>query len=376
MRSIEEIELLLEKALQPEARGKLIARGEARAIIRRAGELPLDAPQFAVSIDADLADHGFAILDAALELRELDRQHHLLKDAFRATGSIFESLVRNGNSNRADRGFYRTVAAAAYHLASYAAVAYALFPHFSDENYNLSPAEKSLIFLILRDFDNLRAISENWLISPENGDGSLSEALLADGQVRADILGSAVTTGFMRGLACFEFALQTGEASLIDMAMVQLNAAFGLAGETGQVSLWWILRLGKSLIADLWDSSLHKVLPLAPASGNGANFASNRELFIASLFSQSSSQIELWPSQIGAATRTADPGDDLVVALPTSAGKTRIAELAALTCLSQNKRVLIVTPLRALSAVNGGVKTSQVAAQKSATVDMACLSAV
>ena len=27
-------------------------------------------------------------------------------------------------------------------------------------------------------------------------------------------------------------------------------------------------------------------------------------------------------------------------------------------------------------AVNGGVKTSQVAAQKSATVDMACLSAV
>ena len=28
------------------------------------------------------------------------------------------------------------------------------------------------------------------------------------------------------------------------------------------------------------------------------------------------------------------------------------------------------------TAVNGGVKTSQVAAQKSATVDMACLSAV
>ena len=29
-----------------------------------------------------------------------------------------------------------------------------------------------------------------------------------------------------------------------------------------------------------------------------------------------------------------------------------------------------------LNGVNGGVKTSQVAAQKSATVDMACLSAV
>ena len=69
MRSIEEIELLLQKAFQPEARGKLIARGEARAIIRRAGELPLDAPQFAISIDADLADHGFSILDAAWSCR-------------------------------------------------------------------------------------------------------------------------------------------------------------------------------------------------------------------------------------------------------------------------------------------------------------------
>jgi hypothetical protein len=38
------------------------------------------------------------------------------------------------------------------------------------------------------------------------------------------------------------------------------------------------------------------------------------------------------------------------IALPTSAGKTRIAELAALMTLSAGKRVLIVTPLRALSA--------------------------
>jgi hypothetical protein len=38
------------------------------------------------------------------------------------------------------------------------------------------------------------------------------------------------------------------------------------------------------------------------------------------------------------------------VALPTSAGKTRIAEIAALMTLSTKKRVLIVTPLRALSA--------------------------
>ena len=71
MRSIEEIEELLTEAMEGNARGRLVARGEARAIIRRNGILPGDAPQFAVTIEADLADHGFAVLDAALELRAL-----------------------------------------------------------------------------------------------------------------------------------------------------------------------------------------------------------------------------------------------------------------------------------------------------------------
>src|SRR5262249_2306600 len=48
--------------------------------------------------------------------------------------------------------------------------------------------------------------------------------------------------------------------------------------------------------------------------------------------------------------RSANVTDDLVVALPTSAGKTRVAEITALMTLASKRRVLIVTPLRALSA--------------------------
>jgi len=60
--------------------------------------------------------------------------------------------------------------------------------------------------------------------------------------------------------------------------------------------------------------------------------------------------IELWPSQITAAKRAVDPKDNLIVALPTGAGKTRIAELCILRALASGKRVVYVTPLRALSA--------------------------
>ena len=73
-------------------------------------------------------------------------------------------------------------------------------------------------------------------------------------------------------------------------------------------------------------------------------------MFIALLQSRTRAEVDLWPSQLEAAGRAVDQSDDLVVSLPTSAGKTRIAELCILRCLAGGKRVVFVTPLRALSA--------------------------
>jgi replicative superfamily II helicase len=75
-----------------------------------------------------------------------------------------------------------------------------------------------------------------------------------------------------------------------------------------------------------------------------------RELFIALLMRRRRSEVELWPSQSDAAARAVDTHDDLVVSLPTSAGKTRVAELCILRALADGRRVVFVTPLRALSA--------------------------
>jgi Lhr-like helicase len=75
-----------------------------------------------------------------------------------------------------------------------------------------------------------------------------------------------------------------------------------------------------------------------------------RTQFIFSVGARGAAQIQFWPSQVEAARRAVNPADDLVVALPTSAGKTRIAELCILRTLAAGRRVLYVTPLRALSA--------------------------
>jgi superfamily II DNA/RNA helicase len=53
---------------------------------------------------------------------------------------------------------------------------------------------------------------------------------------------------------------------------------------------------------------------------------------------------------MAAAARAVNQSDDLVVSLPTGAGKTRVAELCILRCLAAGRRIVFVTPLRSLSA--------------------------
>jgi hypothetical protein len=346
----DELQTFLEKATQQGVWGRLLDRGAAWSIMRQAGELPEDAPPLGDDIDVDLAEHGFSILRAALALRERDGNSELCQRAFERAGNAFESLVRNGNPEAGERGFHRTIAGAAYHLAGYSAIAYSLFGEQQVSGLNANAAEVALILLILRDLDRLREYVKEQLLDEGNNDACVS-ALLESDEIESDeAIAIILNTTVCRALALFDFALQTGEKSLLDTAKELLATATALADAAASVPLWWIVRLCGNMIDDLWAHSLHETLPVSPPEGGEEQYPELRRLFIASLYARKNAELELWPSQREAARRSTDVSDDLVVALPTSAGKTRIAEIAALMCLAGGKRVLIVTPLRALSA--------------------------
>ena len=136
----------------------------------------------------------------------------------------------------------------------------------------------------------------------------------------------------------------------VEQARERLQNGLGVCLELNLVPQWWAFRLTIHLLSDLWQSSFHQQLPRGPNLLNAESWRELRDLFIAILQSRARAEIELWPSQLEGAARAVDHTDDLVVSLPTSAGKTRIAELCILRCLSLGKRVVFVTPLRALSA--------------------------
>jgi superfamily II DNA/RNA helicase len=348
LETIEDLTAFLREITQDGYRGRLQARGQARALIRHEGNLPPEAPAFSEGIDSDLADYGFSVLRASLALREIGGDAETWRKGFVQAGEAFEALVQNGSQADTSRGFYRTAGAASYHLANYSALAFSLLSQVKADQ-NRSPVEDALTLLIVRDLQGLGQRAREWLRNPANSDEGISRAA-AEGALDPDDVVSRVATSTMfRALVFFEFALQTGKESLVVEARNLLQRAIRLTSVANAVSLWWILRITANLIDDLWASSLHKVLPSEGPPGS-QDYAQLRKLFVSELYSRRSSEVELWPSQLLAAQRAGDVSDDLVVALPTSAGKTRIAEIAALMALACGKRVLIVTPLRALSA--------------------------
>jgi predicted heme/steroid binding protein len=349
LETTDELQAFLTRATQDGVQGRLLYRGTAWSLMRSDGVLPENAPPLGATIDTDLAEHGFALLRAAMALRAQAGSSDLTSKAFERAGNAFEALVRNADPESADRGFRRTIAATAYHLAGFSAVAYSLFNEAVGD-LNLTPGETAVMRLVLRDLDGLRVFVRGWLNDEAHGDERVAAELTGEDADVDEILATVLNTTICRALAFFDFALETGEEEPLDVARSLLATAVSLADNAENVPLWWITNLCRHLIDDLWQHSLHQNLPTEPPEGAAEKYPDLRRLFIGSLYARKNSEVELWPSQREAARRSTDVKDDLVVALPTSAGKTRVAEIAALMTLSSARRVLIVTPLRALSA--------------------------
>lgn len=350
---------LIREAIEPGFRENLLARGQARSMIWRDGMLPPDAPPFSKYLSYDLLAYAYSLMTQGLRLLDEGAEAEIARAAFENAASAIEAAITRDQINN-DRDFHRLTAAACYHLARYSARAYSLL-HESLTAANLTHPERALALLMLRDIDALAALIAKKRLSGRASDAELISMLVeTDGLDEVDeedteerlfdVVDVALADHFLGALGMALLAFERGERELLDTALARLRIGLASAGELHLVPQWWCHRLAIHLLGDLWASSFHERLPLTPPGDSLADWADYRELFIAMLFRRGRAEIDLWPSQIEAAERAFDLTDNMVVSLPTSAGKTRVAELCILACLVSGRRVVFVTPLRALSA--------------------------
>jgi hypothetical protein len=374
MATLEQIAERLKELIKVDARDKILAKGLARGFIWKGGSLPEGSPAYGRHLTGNLLDYGYSILLKAIHLYEASHELEIAKDSLRYAAECIESAVRKGDPNDF-RGFHLLISACAFHLAGYAARSFCLLEE-QKEDLNLSSIEKILFSLLRKELKTLKLDCYEWLNNRENTDSGYAKIITdsvsnEDLQIELeDVLVKALSFQYMQAIALFEYALSTGKDEYIQQAKEKIISGTEISMEASHVPQWWIHKLSFLLIGDIWDNSLHQLLPmLSETSEEGEasetddilemllrdsipsdQWNSLRRKFIAIQGARNISEISLWPSQIEAARRAFDQEDDLVIALPTSAGKTKIAELCILRTLALGKRAVYVTPLRALSA--------------------------
>jgi superfamily II DNA/RNA helicase len=362
--TIEEIQADIQAASAPGFRGRLLARGQARSMIWRDGALPANAPEFSALLSYDLQSYGYSLLGLGLRLLDLEGDPNLARSAFEQAASALESVISNGDPTDRARDFHYVMAAAAYHLGRFSARAYSLLIKVEGDD-NFSPIEVALCHLMLRNLDELERLTISERLGDTRGDAGLAAYFHAqwehlendqpamDGDGSSFILDGldlAVTDNFYAAISIFLLALERGDQALVTQSIETMNVGLRACADFNLIPQWWSHRVAIRLLGDLWLSSFHRNLPLIPTSADAASWQELRSRFLALLIRRERAEIDLWPSQLAAAGRAVNQSDDLVVSLPTGAGKTRIAELCILRCLAAGRRIVFVTPLRSLSA--------------------------
>ncbi|MGJ0193473.1 DEAD/DEAH box helicase [Pantoea sp. RRHST58] len=351
-------------------RGRLLARGQARAMIWRNGKLPEDAPEFTPQLSEDLQGYAYSLISLGLGLRKLNGDAYYSRLAFEYAATALESVIAKGARNSSDSDFHFVMAAASYHLAHLSARAYSLLAMVDDDD-NFSPIERALTKLIRRDFHTLRSSVLSYRVRGEGseeriiddmranagpqGEGASeddSEDVVAGTEYNAlfEGLDIALTDTYMSAMSLYILAIERGERLYLTRAIEKLQAGLTVCSRFNMLPQWWVIFITIHLLSDLWSDTFHELLPLDTAGGEAEAWHELRESFIVLLHQRPKAEVDLWPSQREAAMRAVNDADDLVVSLPTSAGKTRIAELCILRCLAGGKRIVFITPLRALSA--------------------------
>ena len=360
--TVEEIASYIREITESDYRDSMVAKSQVTASAIRVGGILDDEFSLFSETDRNLISYAYAVLDLGLRLYELDASADESRLAFEASASALESVLTKIDCRDEQNKFIQIMAASSYHLARYSARASCLVS-FLVSSEELTLMEKILVNLMCRNITRVRDDVLMYRISDKGSDKSISNLInseLSNGDKESadegkedllmECINISITDSYCSSMSMFVLGVERGEKSLIEEAKYTLKIGLGVCNDLNLVSQWWIHRISIHLIGDLWANTYHEKLPDHFVGSDSTEWAYLRELFIAISYRKKRSEIDLWPSQVKAAKRAIDQNDDLVVSLPTSSGKTRIAEICILRCVSERRRVIFVTPLRALAA--------------------------
>lgn len=319
-------------ALQTPPIPNFIAQAKAKQILQDVHELPKNFPRFTRGLDERITIIAYRMLAAGCSFIEQgypDEGYTQLHSA----ADLLESTHRARVSEDLTSGFHSLVGAMAFYACGHYSRAFVLIKDL--ETVTLTAAviasflRKDSAQLILR-------INDVLLVPPIE----LEESSAVDDW--------ALSVTITRAVALvYEYSI-SGEPLLLEIANSMLVDAMLISEGGSHPTYWWMVRLLRLMFDDYKKGSLWTVLPHFFDPEGKQHIAD-----YVSLLALSKPPItELWKSQLACVSLALDEGNrGGVVNLRTSAGKTRVAELAILKTLKADAaaKVLYLAPFRSLA---------------------------
>ncbi len=328
---LESARLLVQSMRTPGLRS-LIAQSKAKQVLREVREIPANFPNFAPDLDDRVTFVAYGLLAAGCSLIELGQTSEGHAE-LHAAADILESAHRTEIATHQMSAHHCLIGAMAFYACGHYSRAFVLI-----EKVKETTPSAGIVASFLRKERPLLISKLNAVLLAQTP--SFDESRLFDDW--------ALTICVARSVAFATEHAISGEPELLVNADSILRDAMTISEGASHPAFWWMARLLRLMLKDYGNGSLWTVLPPF-FDPDGTVHVDNYVKLLAFL---NPPVIELWKSQTVALQLALNPQNKGgVINLRTSAGKTRVAELAILHTFrtDPSAKVLYLAPFRSLA---------------------------
>lgn len=313
-----------------------IAQLNARYILFNTNEDKENFPNYKLKED-NLTLLGFQYLNLGCRLAE----SNLIEEAsstLEKGAEILEYIYGSSNNDIKNRDYHVLIASLAYYSGFQYSKSFILIKKAEGDTIISSLVS----FFLKRDFTQLQNLINEILVT-ENYT-SIAESKRVNRKtlpIRIYEIVIAKSLGKLVGYLNF------GTRKLLEEAKEDLRTLKDIAEAREEPDIWWVLRLLLIIVDGIEKASFWNVL-----GGYYIDFPLLAQKYIYShVFSRHTKIHEFFSTQRKALEQVINKDDGLIVSMPTSSGKTRIAEVGILDCKIKNpdSKILFIAPYRSLA---------------------------
>jgi len=330
----------------------LHAQAHARAILKGLNATEADWPSFKKDLDIRLYYASHYQIWKALQLLEVNQHKKQAKESLAKGAEALEFLYRDSGSDPIVRDEELFKATLAYYISGHYARSYVLMKEMADTLKNL-PKHLDLIAAILKkDLKSARLITLEAFTKDALTDQTITDELVKGTLENDEAISRILYYSICRAISFYLEYIKTGELQILERAFHIIDDSVAVAKDSQFVDWWWWSFCLRFLFEEYSKNSLwSQVQPFA----YNDDTAEKIKRYIRCGLRETPPIIELWPSQVHAVPMINDADrQHFCLKMPTSAGKTRIAELTILrffldTLTNPDRKCAYIAPFRSLA---------------------------